>query len=233
MSDYRHELKYVIPEALIPEIQMTMEQLTRLDPHVGPEGMYNISSVYFDDCYHSCCMDNEDGNDPREKYRIRVYNRSLKRITLEKKYKVNQMTRKRSCTISEDELWQAINGKPIELQQQDERRLLQEFAIDQRSGLIKPIVVVNYSRIPYVHSDGNVRVTLDLDIGGTENFLDPTCSETPLIHILPPGYQLLEVKYDEFLPDEIYRMLNLGHLQNCAFSKFYLCHQVMKGDFFL
>ena len=37
--------------------------------------------------------------------------------------------------------------------------------------------------------------------------------------------QLMEVKFDEYLPDYIYRALNLGTLQQTAFSKYYLCRR--------
>jgi hypothetical protein len=36
---------------------------------------------------------------------------------------------------------------------------------------------------------------------------------------------LMEVKFDEFLPDYIYRALMLDNLQQTAFSKYYLCRK--------
>ena len=42
---------------------------------------------------------------------------------------------------------------------------------------------------------------------------------------MPLGQQLLEVKYDEFLPDHIYRSLSLNNLNQTAFSKYYLCRK--------
>ena len=43
--------------------------------------------------------------------------------------------------------------------------------------------------------------------------------------IMPAGWHLMEVKFDEYLPDFIYRSLNLGQLQQTAFSKYYLCRK--------
>ena len=34
-----------------------------------------------------------------------------------------------------------------------------------------------------------------------------------------------QVKYDEFFPDHIYRALQLGELEQTAFSKYYLCRK--------
>ena len=43
--------------------------------------------------------------------------------------------------------------------------------------------------------------------------------------VLPVGQQLLEVKYDEYLPDFIYRSLMLPNLRQTAFSKYYICRK--------
>ena len=42
---------------------------------------------------------------------------------------------------------------------------------------------------------------------------------------MPLGQQLLEVKFDEYLPDFIYRSLALNSLSQTAFSKYYLCRK--------
>ena len=42
---------------------------------------------------------------------------------------------------------------------------------------------------------------------------------------MPAGAQLMEVKYDAFLPDVIYRGLNLGTLSQTSYSKYYLCRK--------
>ena len=42
---------------------------------------------------------------------------------------------------------------------------------------------------------------------------------------MPPGMHLMEVKFDEYLPDFIYRSLNLGILRQTAYLKYYLCRK--------
>lgn len=49
------------------------------------DGTYLVRSLYFDDRYNSCLMDNENSIDKRYKYRIRTYNNDLSTIHLEKK----------------------------------------------------------------------------------------------------------------------------------------------------
>ena len=38
--------------------------------------------------------------------------------------------------------------------------------------------------------------------------------------VLPSGAHILEVKYDEFLPEYIQQVLEIGSLQRTAFSKY-------------
>ena len=86
-------------------------------------------------------------------------------------------------------------------------------------------MIVEYDRIPYVYQNGNVRITLDTNLRSSRSidlFLEPSIPHRP---VMPPGQQLLEVKYDAYLPDFIYRSLQLSSLRQTAFSKYYLCRK--------
>ena len=103
--------------------------------------------------------------------------------------------------------------------------LLRKLTMQMMTRRLRPVVIVEYCRIPYVYKNGNVRITLDTNIvssSAVETFLDPRISGRP---VLPVGQQLLEVKYDEYLPDFIYRSLMLPNLQQTAFSKYYICRK--------
>ena len=86
-SQYRHEFKYLINDYQYHIIKNNLDCIMELDPHVQSDGYYSIRSLYFDDYEDSCFFDNENGVDPREKFRIRIYNASLERISLESKIK--------------------------------------------------------------------------------------------------------------------------------------------------
>ena len=107
----------------------------------------------------------------------------------------------------------------------DERQLLQELALMMRTEQLRPKTVVDYCREAFVCEAGNVRVTLDMNIASSPDigsFLNERIRRRP---VMPAGRQLLEVKYDEYLPDFIYRSLQLENLQQTAFSKYYLCRR--------
>ena len=86
----------------------------------------------------------------------------------------------------------------------------------------RPKTIVAYKRTPFVFKAGNVRITLDRNIGHTDKF-DLFFDETlPLTPVLANGTHILEVKYDELLPDFLYNALNLEGLKYTNFSKYYL-----------
>jgi len=221
---YRHELKYVISAAQLPLLKSRIANLMQPDPHAGADGKYNIRSLYFDDYTNRCFYENENGTDPREKFRIRIYNHSSERITLECKRKERGKTHKTACPLTREQAELLIRGNPLQLTEQLPP-LLKKFTLQMRTRGLRPVVIVEYERIPYIYKSGNVRVTFDTQISSSSNAADFFSDSLPKRPVMPAGQQLLEVKFDEFLPDFIYRNLNLNQLQQTAFSKYYLCRK--------
>ena len=221
---YRHELKYQVTDAQIRMLKTRMDHLLPLDSHVAQTGSYFIRSLYFDDYDNRCLKENENGTDPREKFRIRIYNGSAEKITLECKRKERGKTYKTSCPLTEEQTKLLMAGKVLpDIGRQP--LLLQKLTLQMMTRRLRPVVIVEYERIPYVYKNGNVRITLDTNIASSsavERFLDPRVPGRP---VLPLGQQLLEVKYDEYLPDHIYRSLMLPSLRQTAFSKYYICRK--------
>lgn len=221
---YRHELKYTVSAAQIPLLRSRIAGIMRPDSHAGADGVYTIRSLYFDDAQDRCYYENENGTDPREKFRIRIYNHSAARITLECKRKERGKTLKTACPLTVEQTRLLMEGKPVP-GMEELPPLLRKLNLQIRTRLLRPVVIVEYERIPYICRDGNVRVTFDLNVsssGDVSAFLEEMLPKRP---IMPAGQHLLEVKFDEFLPDAIYRSLNLPQLRQTAFSKYYLCRK--------
>lgn len=221
---YRHELKYVVSAAQIPLLKSRIANLMQKDPHTGTDGIYNIRSLYFDDYCNRCFYENENGTDPREKYRIRIYNHSTDRITLECKRKEHGKTLKKSCSLTKEQADCIIQGHPPSLYEA-QSPLLRKFLLEMRTQILRPVVIVEYERIPFIHKNGNVRITFDMQISTSSNVTDFFSDSIPKRPIMPVGRHLMEVKFDEYLPDVIYRSLNLNQLQQTTYSKFYLCRK--------
>ena len=98
---YRHEYKYLASGSALSMLEQRVSSVLTLDPHAAEKGFYHIRSLYFDDLYNSCYRENEDGTQPREKFRIRIYDCDPSVIQLELKRKEGGKTLKRSCSLVE------------------------------------------------------------------------------------------------------------------------------------
>lgn len=223
---FRHEYKYPLTKGQILMEEAKLWGVAWKDPHVGEDGFYHIRSLYFDDYADSCYRDNVNGVDNREKYRIRIYDYSRERISLELKQKLHGKTCKSACRITEEQCGELIQGR-IPTVISPEQKVLQKLAYLMAVRLMHPVVIVDYDRVPYVYrqQDANVRVTFDsniVSIPEPEAFFD---REALGRGVLPEGRALMEVKFDSFLPDEIYALLQLEGLQASTFSKYFLCRK--------
>ncbi len=221
---YRHEYKYPISELEAAVLKQRVKAIMTLDPHVSSEGMYLISSLYFDDYYDSCYYENENGTDPREKYRIRIYNNNTDRISLECKRKERGKTLKTSCKLSKEQVEDIVQGIPLKCGSNTDPLLL-KFIDSQHSRNLKPKTIVEYKRVPYVYKSGNVRVTFDSQLASSTYVVKFLEGNFPRRPVMPIGKLLLEVKFDEFLPDYLYDIMQLNNLTQTAFSKYYLCRR--------
>ncbi len=194
------------------------------------DSCYEIRSLYFDDYDDSCMGENEAGVDQRQKYRIRIYDTKGEVIHLEIKEKNRGYTKKTSCSLTLEECQQIMDGTiPTTI---DNRAPLNMLKLQMRSRLMRPKVIITYERSAFVHPSGNVRVTFDRNITASRYCDDFFEERVPvMIPILPARLHILEVKYDEILPDVIAKQLEIGKLRQTAFSKYYLGRLALRGDF--
>lgn len=225
MEKYRHEFKFLCSDLQLAVIENNIKSLTSLDKHAANKGFYLIRSIYFDDCFLSCYHDVEDGNDPRQKFRIRTYNNDTSFIHLELKKKKSGKTRKESCTITKEQCDSLIVGRPA-VAAASSPPVLHKLCALMRTSLLNPTVIVEYERTPFVYQNGNVRVTFDRKLvssSDTNGFYRENIKRRP---VLPAGQNILEVKYDEYLPDYLKSCLQIDNLQQISFSKYYLCRRL-------
>lgn len=222
---FRHEMKYLVSDAQLLSLQSRLKGILKPDPHVGDEGVYVIRSLYFDDIDNTCFNENECGTGRREKFRIRIYNGSMDRISLERKAKVSDKIRKTSCILTRDQ-YEILADKNADKTVKDEYPdLMKRMLAMYQSRRMEPKVIVEYERRPYIYRDGNVRITFDRNVTSSsdlKSFSDERIHGRP---VMPVGLQLLEVKYDTFLPDHIYRTIAMSNLQLSTYSKYYLCRK--------
>lgn len=216
----RHEEKHQVNlrEALV--LSRRLEKLFPRDPHAGPEGSYQVVSLYYDDPYDTALRQKLDGVNRREKFRLRYYGKEPAFFKLEKKYKVKGLCGKGSCRLSREE-GERLLRRDFAFLLEKEEPLAREFYAKLRRGLA-PKTVVRYTREAFLYAPGNVRVTLDGDIraGAPERFLIPQ-------KLLPAlgGLAVVEVKYDAFLPEIVKLAVQVPDRRGAACSKYALCRR--------
>ena len=217
---YRHEWKHEINYADMLTLRTRLSAVMKRDEHaIG--GIYQIRSLYFDNLSDKTLREKQDGVNIREKFRIRYYNGDTSFIVLEKKSKINGLCAKKSCRITKEEAQKIVDGN-LGWMVDSGRPLCQELYSKMLSGGLKPKTIVDYTRDPFVFAPGNVRVTIDYNIrtgAFRTDFLNP---ETLT---LPAGDSpiILEVKWDEYLPDIIKDAVSLPGRHVTAFSKYEQC----------
>lgn len=220
---YRHELKFEVSDADLTIIYYRLKALMHMDAH--QEGSsYCIRSLYFDDFSDSCMQENEDGLDNRRKYRIRIYNGSDEIINLEKKIKCRGMTRKEIVPLKREICEAYMNGQIPDFSEA-KSGLEKELFFEAKMNGMRPKSIVEYERTAFVEPKGNVRITFDRNISGcsqVNTFFDSHLNAVP---VLLAGRHVLEVKYDELLPQYISDVLEISTLQQTSFSKYYYSRQ--------
>lgn len=225
---FRYENKYVVNIAEIELIRNRITGLCDFDKYALEDGEYNIRSLYFDNYAGKAFYDNEIGIEPREKFRIRIYNCSSDVIVLERKIKVGGKISKDRAVISK-ELVDAILADDMECIEFDEgNELVNRFLLKYQTEYLRPVIIVDYVREAYVSELEDIRITFDKQISFSRDVREFFSPELFLEPIMPTGRELMEVKFTEILPDYIHQALNSGKLQQSTFSKFYLSEKMRR-----
>ena len=219
---YRYEQKYLITGLQYQELRPVVAALLRPDPNAGPDGTYMIRSLYFDDVYRTAYQEKQNGIYARKKYRVRVYNCRDSQIHLECKYKQGSYISKESLSLTRPEYQQLAGGDCRFLLGKDSQ-MGREFCADTLSRLLRPDVIVDYEREPYVMEAGTVRVTFDRDVRAARPGQDLFDPGIPSYGVLEPGRMIMEIKFTGYLPEQVRRIFRLRDLPQTSASKFCLC----------
>lgn len=218
---YRHEYKYLISAGSAELLKLRLPKVMSRDPHAGPTGQYTIRSLYFDDRNYSAYEEKLAGVADRVKYRIRYYNYDTRHIRLEKKEKHGNLTRKtgKSITLADALHLQGGNRAACPDTQSE---LITQFQHGFGYGL-KPAILVDYDRTPFICNAGQTRITLDENIRTRPYCPELLASSQAMIPVLDDGQVILEVKFNDFLPGYLADALADIPKVNLAVSKYVLC----------
>ena len=119
-----------------------------------------------------------------------------------------------------------MNGSPIRWSEDSNnpRNLFNEKILTSN---LKPKVIVTYNRSAYLYESGNTRITFDSNVRSS-NQIELFGNKDLYYDSIDDLNYILEVKYDEFLPDFIAQSLNMNSIRQISFSKYRTCRENYK-----
>ena len=160
----------------------------------------------------------KEGYYERDKFRVRLYDYNSDLLNLEKKSKRNNLTYKQKCRITAQE-YEQIRLGDISWMEYDSRSLMRDLYFEMNRFQLRPVTVVDYEREVFIYRYGNVRVTFDSNIKTSFRNNDVLNPDLPMIET-NPDIVILEVKYDEYLPEVIKKLLQIGNRRKGTYSKY-------------
>lgn len=214
---FRHEKKFLINEHTAEILRARAASIMKPDENGGS---YIVNNLYFDDRYDSFYHGKYLGRYVRDKFRMRFYNGNKSFIRLERKHKEGYVAYKDTMQITAEQYQMAKSGD-LNFILKEEAPLWQTLAMIYRLKGLRPTAAFSYKRRAFVYEPGDVRFTFDSP---------PFAADEDLpFHYEPLGKifgkeayspMLLEVKYTNFLPEVIRRLLNGLPLSHTDMSKY-------------
>lgn len=219
---WRQELKYTLTMGESSLLARRLALFMQRDRHTEGGAEYLIRSLYFDNLYDKVLKEKLSGVAVRDKFRIRYYDFDRNFIRLEKKSKRYAVGHKFQCCLTAEEV-ERLLAEDWDWMQADERPLVRELFLKMKLELYRPSVIVDYRREPFTYAPGNVRITFDRDIRSCKDTKAFFQKDAPTVPVLGDGKCIMEVKYDDFLPDIVSRTILTTKNREQAFSKFAAC----------
>lgn len=226
----RHELKYYIHPSESQYLRGIFDKVLRRDPNGDENNEYHVRSLYFDTIDDSALEEKIAGYPSRDKYRIRIYKFSDRQIRLERKSKYDNLISKLSVDIPRSLAEQLMACDPSGLEFMRHPLLRDTFTL-MKTRLLRPVVIVDYLREAYVHDAEEVRVTLDKRLRTGLFSTDLFNPHIPTYPVFDDEMDILEIKYNTFLPTYIQSLLSSLTATKSAISKYVWCRRYENKEY--
>jgi len=209
----RIENKYLVDKSNL----FLLEEILR-SAMIEDRKTYTVSSLYFDSIYDDDLKEKLDGILLREKYRIRIYDYNYETIKFEVKRKNNNVISKDSVIITRDQADLLTNAEYDFLAESEGFEYLAEF---MANNVYRPKTIVTYDRTAFYLPFNDIRITLDVDLRTSGFDLDLfSVSEADNFLSVKSDYFILEVKFSDYLPDFLARIIESYAGSRSALSKY-------------
>lgn len=227
-NSYRYEDKFYVNKSDIDYIRSVFQSFSSLDQNT-PNGKkdYCVTSLYFDTPLQDCFYEKIDGLLSRRKLRIRKYSNNT--YKLEFKNRFDRFINKDSYVINKNDVKSILSGNYNHISSFNK----QPFYYDFISNQYCPKVIVEYDREAYTMPYNNIRLTIDKNLRSYNAFTDLTKVDNQFaIPIFEDNLSIIEIKYNNFFPSSIARILDEIPSNRNSISKFIYCHKFIESSLF-
>jgi len=232
VDGHRKELKFIVDEGVLKDVENRISGVMHRDIHQKGD-YYRIRSVYLDSPDYKCLRENQSGVSLRHKFRLRAYDLSDKKIVAEIKTRHADTISKASADISRESFDAIISGDKVlapmllnkdRLQYKDGRQdTIDRYILKIAGERFEAATIVEYERCAYVYDLCNVRITFDRNVSASKDFSHFFDENMNSVAVIEGSRHVLEIKYDEFLPEEIRILLGGLGLERSSCSKYVRC----------
>lgn len=214
----RKEIKYVIGIEDYMRLKPKLKMLMRADSH-GDGGRYTVRSQYYDSLTDADWQDNLNGVMEKRKIRVRTYSPFTGVARLEYKCKSGSWGIKNSLALTQEEAMLMEKGRYDCLRERDEE-LARYLYVKMTQQVYRPKTIIEYERSALTYQVGDVRVTFDCHIRASINPLGICEKDVQCMPVMAQDKGILEVKYNDFLPQCLKNIISTLDAVPEAYSKY-------------
>lgn len=219
----RNENKFFIGLPEYYYISQIIQAVMQPDSFMQKDRQYYIRSLYFDTIDNADYYTKISGIEIRKKIRLRIYDIDSEFVKLEIKNRLNSQILKETLVISKSEAVDIIKGDYSCLDNYNNKIALKIKNI-MTSQVYSPKIIVDYEREAYVYPEHNVRITFDKNVRAmcSDQLFDKNLGLVPLI---TEPYIIMEIKFDQVLPEFIKKAISTGTLLKSSISKYCMARE--------
>ena len=230
----RFEYKFYFPSFYVDEILNFLSRKGEVDPYnydeEGKPAFYTVNSVYFDSPSFLFYRDKFDGFTRRIKVRIRSYEEDFltaERYFFELKMKHMDRIYKDRVVVPEALVKKYVDGNFDQVDPIEDMDFLKKISNLSDFHSLQPYVGVKYKRFSFDDKIMRCKVSIDADIQtcGINSVTELQNSNGAFAEIMP-GYFVLEVKFDEMIPQYVIDLIAKYNMRRDAISKY--CRSIEK-----
>lgn len=226
----RVEMKYRMPDRLVPMLIDRLIPYTEIDPYLRSEGReqtsYPVTSLYFDSVDLDAMYEKDAGILSRRKVRLRTYTREFS----ERHPCFLEIKRRHDFIVSKDRLSLSVGHLKADLsmsnlldhvlQKVEAREEVTAEAHLLRGWYnLQPSALVRYRRVPFVgRQEHRFRVTIDTDLEGA--WQPPAFMGTVPMRVCTPGWSIVELKFNHAIPAWFHDLIQEFELNRVSYSKY-------------